>query len=64
MNRKTQMIIWVAATVVGVIGILIIARSTVTGASATYGIVLLCLTTVLLLITTAAKPGRDKGDAM
>jgi hypothetical protein len=58
-----QMILWIAATVVGVAGILIVVWAWITNSSNTYGIALLGLMTVLLLITWSGKSGRDKGDA-
>jgi hypothetical protein len=65
MNRKTQMILWIIATVVGVVGLIMIASAIVLGKVASYGIVLLSVTVTLLLITYFSKPlapGRDKGD--
>ena len=59
------MILWIAATVIGTAGVVIIARTMVIGTSATYGVVLLCATAAVLLITYFTKPvapGRDRGD--
>ena len=67
MNRKTQSILWIIATVIGVVGVVIIASAIVFGTTANYGIVLLCVTAAVLLTTYFAKPvepGRDKGDTM
>ena len=65
MNRKTQLILWIIATVIGTAGCVILARANVWGTPATYGIVLLSITATLLLITYFVKPvspGRDEGD--
>lgn len=62
MSRQIQMVVWIIATVVGVAGVIIIARATVIGTDSMLGILLLGVTAALLLITTAGKPGRNKGD--
>jgi hypothetical protein len=67
MNRKTQMVLWIIATVIGTAGCIILARANVLGTPATYGVVLLSVTAAILLITYFAKPvspGRDKGDTL
>lgn len=59
MSRKTQIIIWIIATIVGTAGTVDIALATVTRSPVSFGVVFLCITAALLLITAAFRPGRD-----
>lgn len=58
-KRKTQLILWVIATIIGVVAVYNIARSIVIGTSATIGVSLLALTLIVLTITLSLKPRRD-----
>jgi hypothetical protein len=66
MTRKTQMILWIATTIVGMVGVILTARAVVTDTETTNGIIFLSLAAVLLLITYSGgkAPGKDKGDTV
>ena len=62
-KRKTQVILWIIATAIGMVGIYIIAQAIVIGTSATTGLILLAVPILVLIITLNFRQGRD-GDSM
>ena len=55
------MILWIIATVVGVVGLIMIASAIVFGTVTNYGIVLVAITVALLLIPIFLNPLHPVG---